>query len=136
MRSPRAPCDSMGDTGSAARCAQPGSCGCAVSSGPCMASYTSARSRAERAKGPRWSRLETKGKLPVRGNRPKVGFSPNTPHSEAGTRIEPLVSEPSVSGTCPAATAAPEPPDEPPAMRVRSCGLRVGPSWLFSVVKP
>ena len=72
----------------------------------------------------------------MRGNRPKVGFRPKTPHSEAGTRIEPLVSEPSVSGTCPAATAAPEPPDEPPAMRARSCGLRHAPTWLFSVVKP
>jgi len=30
-----------------------------------------------------------------------VGLSPQTPHSEAGTRIEPLVSEPSVSGTYP-----------------------------------
>ena len=49
------------------------------------------------------------------------------PHSDDGTRIEPLVSEPSVSGTWPAATAAAEPPDEPPAMRVRSCGLRVAP---------
>ena len=48
------------------------------------------------------------------------------PHSDDGTRIEPLVSEPSVSGTWPAATAAAEPPDEPPAMRARSCGLRVG----------
>ncbi len=58
------------------------------------------------------------------------------PHSDEGTRIEPLVSEPSVNGTCPAATAAADPPDEPPALRARSCGLRVGPSWLFSVVKP
>ena len=30
----------------------------------------------------------------------------------------------SVSGTWPAATAAAEPPDEPPLMRVKSCGLR------------
>ena len=58
------------------------------------------------------------------------------PHSEAGTRIEPLVSEPSDSGTWPAATAAADPPDEPPLLRARSCGLRVGPAWLFSVVKP
>ena len=49
------------------------------------------------------------------------------PHSDEGTRIEPLVSDPSVIGTCPAATAAAEPPEEPPEMRVGSCGLRVGP---------
>jgi len=65
-----------------------------------------------------------------------VGFRPNTPHSDAGTRMEPLVSLPSVSGTCPAATAAAEPPEDPPAMRDRSCGLQVGPSCEFSVVKP
>ena len=58
------------------------------------------------------------------------------PFSEAGTRMEPLVSVPRLSGTSPAATAAPEPPEEPPAIRPRSCGLRTGPSWLFSVVKP
>ena len=57
------------------------------------------------------------------------------PHSEDGTRIEPLVSEPSASGTRPPATALPEPPDEPPVMRVVSCGLREGPSWMFSPVK-
>ena len=41
--------------------------------------------------------------------------------------MEPFVSEPSASGTMPAATHAPLPPDEPPVMRVRSCGLREGP---------
>ena len=40
------------------------------------------------------------------------------PHSDDGTRIEPLVSEPSASGTKPPPTAAPEPPEEPPVMRV------------------
>ena len=43
--------------------------------------------------------LATKGKLPRLDSRPKVGLRPNTPHSELGTRIEPLVSEPSVIGT-------------------------------------
>ncbi len=56
-----------------------------------------------------------------------MGLSPNTPHSEAGTRTEPLVSEPSARGTKPAATAAPEPPEEPPATRSGAWGLRVGP---------
>ncbi len=65
--------------------------------------------------------------MPARDSRPNVGFSPNTPQSEAGTRIEPFVSDPSVTGTCPAATAAADPPDEPPETRAGSCGLRVGP---------
>ena len=36
------------------------------------------------------------------------------PHSAAGPRIDPPVSEPSAPGTKPAATAAPAPLDEPP----------------------
>ena len=40
------------------------------------------------------------------------------PQSEDGTRIEPLVSEPSASGTRPPPTAPPEPPEEPPVIRV------------------
>ena len=73
---------------------------CAGSRGssPCSASKTSARSRAERASGPTWSRLAQNGKAPARDSRPKVGFRPNRPQNDAGTRIEPLVSEPSESG--------------------------------------
>ena len=40
------------------------------------------------------------------------------PQNDDGTRIEPLVSEPSASGTSPPATAPPEPPEEPPVMRL------------------
>ena len=36
----------------------------------------------------------------------------------------------------PAATAAAEPPDEPPGHAVRSWGLRVGPKAEFSVDEP
>ena len=38
------------------------------------------------------------------------------PQSDEGTRIEPLVSEPSASGTRPPPTADPEPEEDPPAM--------------------
>ena len=38
------------------------------------------------------------------------------PHMLAGTRIEPPMSLPCATGTYPAATAAPEPPLEPPAV--------------------
>ena len=41
-------------------------------------------------------------------------------------RIEPPVSDPSAPCTSRAATAAPEPPLDPPGTRVRSQGLRVG----------
>ncbi len=41
--------------------------------------------------------------------------------------MEPEVSEPIAKGTRPAATAAPEPLEEPPDQRVRSHGFRPGP---------
>ena len=78
----------------------------------------------------------TNGKLPARVSRPIGRLQAETGRrSEDGTRIEPLVSEPSASGTRPAATAPPDPPDEPPVMRVSACGLRDGPSCTFSPVK-
>jgi hypothetical protein len=64
---------------------------------------------------------------PARESLPYVGFRPKTPQSEAGTRIEPFVSDPRASGTSPPATAAADPPENPPATREGSCGLRVGP---------
>ena len=61
---------------------------------------------------------------------------PTTPHSAAGWRIEPPVSDPRASGAKPAATAAALPPDDPPGTFVGSCGLRVGPKAEFSVELP
>lgn len=57
----------------------------------------------------------------------RVGLNPTRPQLEAGMRIEPPPSLPWAPGTMPAATAAPEPPDEPPGVREVSHGLRVGP---------
>ena len=54
-------------------------------------------------------------------------FSPTRPQNEAGMRIEPPPSEAWAAGTSPAATAAAEPPDDPPGVRPRSHGLWVGP---------
>jgi hypothetical protein len=48
-------------------------------------------------------------------------------------RIEPPPSLPWAIGTMPAATAVPEPPDEPPLVRAGSHGLRVGPKRLVLV---
>ncbi len=61
------------------------------------------------------------------GMRPKLGLRPTMPHCAAGMRTEPPMSEPSASGTQPVATAAPEPPEEPPGERAGSQGLRVMP---------
>ena len=65
--------------------------------------------------------------------RPRVGLSPTRPQQEAGIRIEPPPSEPCATGTSPAATAAAAPPDEPPAIRVRSHGVTAGGATSGSV---
>ncbi len=61
---------------------------------------------------------------------------PTTPHSAAGWRMEPPVSEPRASGAKPAATAAAEPPLLPPGTFPVPRGLRVGPNAEFSVDEP
>src|SRR5207253_5276748 len=65
-----------------------------------------------------------------------VGLMPTHPTRAAGWRIDPPVSVPSAPGTKRAATAAADPPEEPPGVRSRSHGLRVGPYALFSVDEP
>jgi hypothetical protein len=47
--------------------------------------------------------------------RPRVGLSPTSPHSLAGMRMDPPPSLACATGTRPAATAAADPPEEPPA---------------------
>ena len=66
--------------------------------------------------------------------RPRCGFSPTRPQHAAGMRIEPPPSLPCATGTMPAATAAAEPPEEPPGVRSRSQGLRVAPNRRASLV--
>src|SRR5688572_19735044 len=58
------------------------------------------------------------------------------PQNAAGCRTEPPVSDPRAIGTMPAATAAAEPPEEPPGTRSRSCGFRAGPYALYSFDEP
>ena len=50
--------------------------------------------------------------------------------------MEPPVSEPRAAMAVRSATAAAEPPDEPPGMREGSWGLRVVPRAEFSVAEP
>src|SRR3954463_4660181 len=96
----------------------------------------SAASVTSRVNGPAWSSEEAKAIMPKRETAPYVGLSPTIPHSAAGWRIDPPVSVPIAHGALPAATAAAEPPDEPPGTRVVSHGLRVGPKPEFSVEEP
>src|SRR5690606_24683927 len=61
---------------------------------------------------------------------------PVTPDSAAGWRIEPPVSVPVAAGASRAATAAAEPPDDPPGTRARSQGFLTGPYQLVSLDEP
>src|SRR5205814_9457732 len=56
-----------------------------------------------------------------------VTFMPTSPEYDAGMRIEPPPPEPDAMGRTAAATAAAEPPDEPPGVRSRFHGFRVVP---------
>src|SRR5208282_3064569 len=68
------------------------------------------------------------------GLRPRVGLRPTRPQHEAGIRMEPPPSLACAAGTIPDATAAAEPPEDPPVDRVVSHGFRVGPKRRGSVV--
>ena len=57
--------------------------------------------------------LNDSGSTPTRLTRPYVGLMPAMPHSAAGPRIEPPVSEPVPPRIMPDATAAPVPEKNP-----------------------
>jgi len=69
-----------------------------------------------RVMGPRWSMLLDNTMTPCLETRQNVGFGPTMPHRAAGWRIDMAVSLPMAAKARPAATAAAEPPDEPPVM--------------------
>jgi hypothetical protein len=73
---------------------------------------------------------------PYRDTSPYVGLKPTTPQSAAGCRTEPPVSVPSAHTTSPAATAAADPPDDPPGTVSRFQGFLVGKNAEFSVEEP
>ena len=106
------------------------------SSRPEIAWSSAAASRASRPNGPIWSSELANATIPYRLTRPYVGLIPTIPHRAAGCRIEPPVSVPRLSGTWYAATAAAEPPDDPPGTRPRSHGLDVGPNAECSAEEP
>src|SRR6185312_10975617 len=89
-----------------------------------------------RASGPSVSNVGLTGSAPVPGIRPTVGRRPATPLKDAGRRMEPAVSLPIEPTHIPAATEAPEPPLEPPAMWPVFQGLRTGPKCRLWLVGP
>src|SRR5262245_4489630 len=66
--------------------------------------------------------------------RPLDGLSPTRPQALAGMRMDPPPSPAWARGTRPAATAAADPPLDPPGERSGSQGLRVAPWRAGSVV--
>src|SRR5215470_8613789 len=83
-----------------------------------------AASRTVRANGPAWSSEDAYATMPKREQRPYVGLMPTMPQNAAGWRIEPPVSVPVAPTQRPAATAAAEPPEEPPGTSFASEPLR------------
>src|SRR3954451_3926021 len=104
--------------------------------GPAVTSSTPAVSRTDRVNTCSWVTMPQNSPKPGPSDvRPRLGLSPTRPQWADGTRIEPPMSLPCANAIIPAATAAPDPPDEPPAERSRSHGFRVGPYAAGSVVK-
>ncbi len=101
-------------------------------SGPANTSSASSRSNADLAIGPCAAMSQPAlgndepGKWPLLGTAPSLGLWPQSPQKAAGMRIDPPRSLPKSSGVKPAASA-PEPPELPPGVRVRSHGLLVRP---------
>src|SRR5262249_30223933 len=89
-----------------------------------------------RAQGPAWSSDDASATSPYRDTPPYVGFTPTVPVTAARCRIDPPVSVPIASGASYAATAAAEPPPDPPGIRCRSHGLCDGPYAECSVDEP
>src|ERR1700724_2981716 len=79
--------------------------------------------------------------MPQREHRPKVGLMPTIPVKAAGCRIEPPVSVPTAPRQMFAATAAADPPDEPPGTScvfepLRRHGETTGPKYELSFDEP
>ena len=74
------------------------------------------------------------GEIGYAGIFPKVGLCPKTPQKLAGILIDPPPSVPIDAGPNPAATAAQDPPELPPALKEIFQGLLVFPNLALCVV--
>ena len=78
-----------------------------------------------RAIGPAVSCVLEIGIMPLRLNKPTVGFIPTMPQNDDGAITEPSVSVPIATAQRLAATAAPEPELDPHGLRSRMFGFFV-----------
>src|SRR5205085_5897695 len=104
----------------------------AVAGSPAIAATRLATFSTDRANPPTWSSVSDVTNMPSRESRPKLGLNPTTPQNAAGRITEPFVWLPIANGTTPAATAAADPIDDPPDVRERFHGFRVGPGWAIA----
>ena len=86
--------------------------------------------------GPIQSKLIVMSRSPYLETAPYVGFNPVIPQCDAGFRIEPPVSEPSVKSARFAAIAAADPEDDPPVISFGFVGFFVGPNAEVSPDAP
>src|SRR6516165_11526077 len=93
----------------------------------------SAASATVRVRGPRQARPLNDSFSGHVDMPPRCGLTPTRLHQAAGMRTDPAPSEPIAAGTIPAATAAAEPPLEPPGVWSKLQGLRVAPKAFPSV---
>src|SRR3954452_10270706 len=91
---------------------------------PVMRSSMAAASRTDRVIGPTCDKVP-KALGGYSGTRPYVGLSATVPVKAAGIRTDPPPSVPTDQAPMPSATAAADPPLEPPGVVARSQGLRV-----------
>ena len=109
----------------------------ATSVGPPVTTPSSnTQSATLRVIGPAVSRVCEIGTMPACDQRPVVGRRPTMPHSAAGMRTDPPVSEPIPPGAMRAATATPVPPLDAPGIRSGAYGLRAGPWAALLLVMP
>src|ERR1017187_5200074 len=93
-------------------------------------------SRTLRVIGPGVSNDVASGIIPSLLNTPLLGRWPTTPQRAAGARTDPAVSVPIAAMHIPAATAAAEPDEDPPAMRLTSQGFFTAPNALTIPLPP
>src|SRR5207302_5575705 len=104
---------------------------CAGDSTAAIAASSGSQSATVRAIGPEWSSVGQSGTMPRIETSPRVGLIVDVPHIADGMRREPAVSVPVAAGVVLDASAAAEPPLDPPAERSSAHGF---PTW--SVVPP
>ena len=98
---------------------------------PDMTDSIKAMSSRDLARMPCVDRVSHAKAFGARGMRPGVGRSANVPQKLAGVRTEPPRSVPWATVTIPDATAAADPPLDPPELRSRENGVTVdSQSWL------